>query len=275
MSKNLNITTILNAIIIDNDAKFIKNLIELINSKCPNIEIVAEAENLENGFKLIETLQPEILFLDADLPNVNVFEKLKNLTFNKYSLIVLSKDDIHALPAIKSSAIDYLIKPVKTKPIKKAINKVNKIHSTNTTSNVLTENKEKKTSDEQKQNIPNQKISLPFNNGHVLVKVNDIVRLESESNYTNVFFTDQTSKLISKTTKEFEKILDTNIFVRIHKSHVINLNHLEKYTRVDGGTATMIDGTKVIISRRRFNEFLSKLDNYAISLGSLNSTKII
>lgn len=242
------------AIIIDDEAKGRLALKEKIKTYCPELEIVAEATNGKEGILAIEKHHPQIIFLDIEMPVMNGFEMLNNLPDKNFHIIFTTAYDQYAIKAIKYAAFDYLLKPV---DIEELVNAVAKI-----------DNKQKNQTKNQiellQQNIEHpkkhlHKLAIPTVEGLLFYDINDVVHLEANSNYTNIFFSNKTKILASKTLKEFEELLPGDIFFRTHHSHLINLNYIKRYIKGDGGQIELQNGDYVDVARRKKDEFLKAI----------------
>ena len=203
----------------------------------------------------MNSLKPELIFLDVMMPDGSGFDVLEKLGALKFEVIFTTATDKFAVKAIKYSALDYLLKPIDPEELKNAVGKVvarNKKVSNEDNLRSLLENV--------KQN-ENQyaKITLPTGNAYEVVLVKDIIRCEANDNYTNVYLASGKKYLVSGTLKHYEELLPEKDFIRVHHSHLINMNHMLRFLKEDGGYAIMSDGSKVEVSRRKKDEFLKKL----------------
>jgi two-component system LytT family response regulator len=219
------------AIIIDDEARGRENLILMLGSYCPEVEIIGEASSAVEGKDLIRSLKPDTVFLDINMPVINGIEMLETLSNRDFSLVFVTAYSDHGIQAVKAGAIDYIMKPISVKELQLAVKKIIECQSAVTD-----------TSTPSKEEI--RKLKVPQYQGFKILEQSDI---------RNPLV------IASKTIKEFEVQLDKNSFFRIHKSHIINLNYLKEYANLDGGYAIMCDNTKLEISRRRLNDFHIKV----------------
>jgi two-component system, LytTR family, response regulator len=239
----------MNAIIVDDEKNGVKVLKTLIKNYCPEIEVIANADNIEDAFKIIQSLQPDLVFLDIEMPNGNGFELLKKFDQINFQIIFTTAFDGYAIKAIKYHAIDYLLKPIDIDELKLAVESATKNQKEKPK-----ENKYLKFVQEQKLQIAN-KIAVPVKDGMLFIAINDIVRIESDGSYSTFHMCDLNKIVASKNLKEYEDILPINEFFRTHKSHLINLKYVKKYFRGNGHFVEMNDGSKVEIARRKKDEF--------------------
>ncbi len=240
------------AIIIDDELKGRVALSRKLYDYCKDVSLTGEAENGEEGIKLIEKLKPDIVFLDIEMPRMNGFDMLHRLPEKNFDLIFTTAYDQYAIKAIKYAAFDYLLKPVDIEELKLAVSKSNaQNRNTEKKLEVLDQNLHGKT-------ILN-KIAIPSLDGLLFFNIADIVHLEANSNYTAIYFSNRPKLIASKTLKDFEDLLPTDIFFRTHHSHLINLNYIKRYIKGDGGQIELQDGTFVDVARRKKEEFLKAI----------------
>jgi two-component system LytT family response regulator len=248
-------STIMTAIIIDDELKGRIALRQKIKDYCSDVELVAEASDGEEGLRLIEQHHPDIVFLDIEMPRMSGFDMLQHLPRKNFHLIFTTAYDQYAIKAIKFAAFDYLLKPVDIEELQAAVTRIasERKSADNTTGKleVLKHNLQNRTSF--------GKIAIPTMEGLLFFNVNDIVHIEAQSNYTVFHFSNQPRLTVSKTLKEFEEILPSDIFFRPHHSHIINLHYIKRYIKGDGGQIEMQNGNFVDVSRRKKEEFLKQI----------------
>lgn len=231
---------------------------ELVNEYCDGIEIVGLAANVADALREIQEKKPQLVFLDIELPDGDGFQILEKLESPTFDTIFTTAYDQYAMRAFKFSATDYLLKPIDIDELQAATNRVVEKH------------KEGQGGGEAEQlqalirNIrtvgtPFKRIVLPTTNGFTVVNPEDIIRCESDRNYTFIFLKDGRRILVSRTIKEYDEMLAEFNFFRIHQSHLINLNFLKNYTRGRGGYVELTDGTVLDVSARRKSEFLARM----------------
>lgn len=244
------------AIIIEDEDNSRIILNDMLLQHIKNIEVVAVCKNNVEAKSAIENLQPDLVFSDVELEGETVFNMLQQLNEINFEIIFTTGYDKYAIQAIKFSALDYLLKPFSKEDIAEAINhyqqKQNKKQSSQQF-DALFHNLKHFQKDL-------KKITLPTSNGLTVYPVKDIIRCQAEVNYTNFFLTSKSKMLVTKTLKEYEELLNDYDFMRVHNSHLINLHHVKNYSRGEGGSVTMSDGTTVDVSRRKKDEFLKRLE---------------
>lgn len=239
------------AVIIDDEKNALEVLEMQLNQFCKQVAIVATCVGGKEGIKAIKELQPDIVFLDIEMPHVNGFDVLEQTKNYNYKVIFTTAYDQFAIKAFKFSAIDYLLKPIDIVDLKNA---VAKIQDGNSNSNLDEKFKVLLSQYSQNANFPS-KIMLPVGNMMEFFNVDDILRVESDSNYSHIFLLDKRKLTLSKTLKEVEENLKGIPFFRIHQSYLINTNHVLKAVKGENAYVVMIDGTSITISRNRKEEF--------------------
>jgi len=245
----------LKAIIIDDEARSRQSLSQKIILHCTDVEIIAECENGEQGIQLIEEKKPGIVFLDIEMPRMNGFTMLQQLSNRSFELIFTTAYDHYAIRAIKFSALDYLVKPVEVEELKEAIEMVKQKRKQNTTNERL----ETLLYNLMHEKNQSNRIAIPSIEGLQFIEVNDIIYLEAESNYTVVYIKPSQKITVSKTLKDFEELLPQPVFIRIHHSWIINKNHVQKYLRGEGGHVIMSNGKTLDVARRKKDEFMKAI----------------
>ncbi len=244
---------IIRSIIIDDEKNGRENLTGLLRTYCPLVHVVAEAGSVEQAVAAIQQHQPQLIFLDIEMPGGNGFQLLEHFKDFPFEVIFVTAYDNYAIKAIRFSASDYILKPINMNELISAVNKVSQ--------RIQLQNESDRIRQLYQNTLHpvNPKIGLPTGDRIEFVEVKSIIRCQGESNYTHLYFTDKKSLLIAKSLIEFEELLSDYHFIRVHKTHLVNLNHVTSYTKNDGGILVMSNGDSVAISRRRKEETLSQL----------------
>lgn len=240
------------AVIIDDEKHSVETLIWKLENFCPEVAIMASFTNPLKGLEFLRQQQPDILFLDIEMPRLNGFDVLEELQEVSYDIIFITAYDEFAIKAIKFSALDYLLKPVQNSELKQAIEKHKKKDHPNVSSSQL----EILFSNVKEEQKGTGKIALATKEKIEFVLPEEIIACSSDSNYTLVYLSNGRKKLISKTLKEFEEMLDGLNFFRIHHSHLINMRHIKEYIRSDGGYLVMTNEMSLPVSRSKKEELL-------------------
>ena|SRR5436190_12255695 len=243
-------------LIIEDEQKSRDMLAALIQKNCPDLSVTGLAKNVAEGVDMIKQTNPELVFLDISMPDGSGFDLLEQVPGQKFELIFATASDQHAIRAIKYSACDYLLKPIDADELKAAVDKVvKKRKSMPNMENLQFLIQHLKRADD---NF--QKITLPTGNAYEIVNVKDIVRCEADGSYTNFHLADKRKLMISAGLKHYEELLPENDFIRVHHHHLINMNHVVRFLKEDGGYAVMSDGSKIEISRRKKEAFMERLN---------------
>lgn len=244
---------LLSALIVDDEKNGRENLAGLIWSHCPNIRIVAEAASVEQAIHAIEEHQPQLIFLDIEMPGGNGFQLLEHFKDFPFEVIFVTAYDNYAIRAIRFSASDYILKPINLNELIAAVEKVSeRIRN-------RSENERIRQLYLNTMHPANPKIGLPTGERVEFVEVKSIIRCQGESNYTHIYFANRKPLLTAKSLIEFEELLAEYGFVRVHKTHLVNLNQVTSYTKNDGGMLFLTNGDSVTISRRRKDFVLEQL----------------
>ncbi|MEI7734114.1 MAG: LytTR family DNA-binding domain-containing protein [Ferruginibacter sp.] len=244
----------INAIIIDDETKGRLALREKLSAYCPQIQIMDEATNGKEALILIQHHKPQLIFLDIEMPRMNGFEMLNELPDKNFHIIFTTAYDQYAIKAIKYAAFDYLLKPIDIEELKAAVAKIE----------IQENNQTKKQVELMQQNMQQpkkqlSKLAIPTLDGLMFYNISDIIHLEANSNYTNIYLVNKIKITASKTLKEFEDLLPDDIFFRTHHSHLINLNYIKRYIKGDGGQIELQNGSFVDVARRKKEEFLKAI----------------
>jgi two-component system LytT family response regulator len=241
----------LKAILVDDELPSLQNLEQKIIEFCPDIHIIATAQKPEDAIQLIEQMHPDVVFLDIEMPRMNGFKMLEQIKEKDFDIVFTTAYNHYAIDAVRISAFDYLVKPVAVQDLQDTVARLLKSQNKQTPEklDVLRQN----LSDSRSQS---DKITISTNEGVEFYEINQIIRIESSSNYSKIFFKDGKSILVTKLLKDFEEILLPYRFFRIHNSHLINLSYIKKYIRGDGGQVVMQNNEVIDVSRRKKEEFL-------------------
>lgn len=240
------------AVIVDDEVHCVEMLSWQLEKYCPQVQVVATCASGIEGKTVIAEKKPDLVFLDIEMPRMNGFEMLQSIPKIDFDVIFTTAYDQFAIRAIKFSALDYLLKPIDKDELRASLDKIkaspNQLISSQQL-NLLLSNLH------QAQNGL-QKIALPTLEGYEMVLSEQIVRCESDSNYTLIFLKNNGKTVVSKTLKEVEELLEGHHFFRVHHSHLINLNEIKKYVKGDGGYLVMSDNSTVSVSRSKKDALL-------------------
>jgi len=242
------------AIIIDDEMHCRKTLSILLKEYCPDVQIIEQCDNGEDGVEAIKKSKPDLVFLDIEMPRMNGFEMLEQFSEIPFAVIFTTGYDQYAIKAFRFSALDYLLKPIDHEELKKAVLKVSKhiLYPLPQQLEILL------------QKIHHQpaainKIALPTMEGLQMIPVDSIISCASDRNYTAVLLKGKQKIIVSRILKDIEEMLEEYSFLRVHHSYIVNLNEISKYIKGEGGYLVMSDGSSVDVSRSRKEILLQKL----------------
>jgi len=263
----------LRALIIDDETNAREALANLLQIVCPEVEICGQARNADQGIGLIREKNPDLIFLDIQMPGKTGFDLLATFDKIDFGVIFTTAYQEYAIRAFRFSAIDYLLKPIDPDELQVAVAKFkSKMTSVNPQQiQILQEHLDPAKSPRliaRKRN-ENQRIALPTAEGIHFIQMTDIIQCESLGSYTKFHLIKGPSIVVSRLLKEYEEILDNYYFFRVHQSNIINLEHIKRYVKGDGGQVWMSDNTEIEVSRRRKEEFLSLLSDFYVNSGKL------
>lgn len=245
---------VLRTIIIDDEQGVRKNLEKVLKRHCPHVRLVSEANGVESGVKAIRKYNPDLILLDIKMNDGTGFDLLKQLEPVDFKVIFITAYDQYAIKAIKFSALDYLLKPIDPDDLVEAVKKAEKlvVQELNQQLGTLADNM-------QTQDVSKKKIILKtFENIH-LVKLQDIIFCECLDNYTNFHLINGRQILVSNTLKEYDEILSEFGFFRAHKSYLINLIHIDRFEKSDGGSIVLTNEIKLPVASRKKDQLLEMI----------------
>jgi len=239
------------AILIDDDENLRNGMKGLLARYAPEIHILGEADSVKSGIEAIDKFKPQVVFLDIQLGDGTGFDILEQLALkngkSSSHIVFITAHEQYAIKAFRFSALDFLLKPVDPEELQKVVEKIKNVLKQNdgyAHIDLLLENIRKK--------VDNfKRIALSTSDGIHLFEISDIIRCESEDNYTKFYIKNNKPIMISKTLKEYEEMLTEHGFERIHQSHLINLSYLKSYIKKDGGYVVMADNSNLPISQRK------------------------
>ena len=241
------------AVIIDDEAKARRIMDALLKEYCPDVEVLAAADDVPSGVIAINQHKPDVLFLDVEIPGYTGFQLLDFFTEVDFEIVFTTAHSDYALQAFRVSAIDFLLKPIQISELIAAVVKVKEKRGQNKERlSVLKENFKENTI---------KKLALPVAEGLIFVDVNELSHLEADGAYTHFHFSDGRKIIVSKKIKEFEETLTLqNMFFRTHRSFIINLKKMKQYVKQEGGYVLLENETQVPLARERKEEFLAVID---------------
>ena len=242
------------SIVIDDEQHCTRALLSDLQQNCPGVEVIDVCHSAKEGIMSIKKHNPDLIFLDVEMPWMNGFEMLEVLGEINFSIIFTTAYNEFAAKAFRISAIDYLLKPIDANDLKAAIQKVehkmdegsNLQHINNLLKNIKQPNSE-------------QKIALPQREGYEFVEVSSIIYLTAEGAYTKVYIKDKKTMLISRTLGDVEELLPQELFQRIHHSTLVNVTCIAQFLRTDGGYVVLNNGVKLSVSKAKKEMLMARL----------------
>lgn len=243
----------IDTVIVDDEQAAQITLMKFLQMHCPNVNVVGAADGVEEGLRLIESKKVDLVFLDIKMNDGTGFDLLKRLPSINFNLVFTTAYDEYALKAFKYSAIDYLLKPIDPLELIDAVGKVHQSNNENTTAQSVDSMfelyKENKF----------DKIAIPSVDEFHFVRISEIIRCEASSNYTIIYLGTGKKIIAPKTLKEFEELLASEGFFRVHQSHLINLSHIQQFIKTKN-KIKMGDGSEVEVSRRKKTLFMELIN---------------
>ena len=242
------------SIIIDDEQHCIKALVKDIQQHCSSIELIDTCNSAKEGIMAIKKLNPDLIFLDVEMPWMNGFEMLEIIGEIKFSIIFTTAHDEFAAKAFRISAVDYLLKPIDSNDLKSAVEKVEKkmekgsspLHITNLLRNI-------------RQPSAEYKVALPQREGYEFIDVSTIIYCQAEGAYTKIFIHEKRPMLISRTLGDVEELLPDEMFQRIHHSTLVNITYISQFLRTDGGYVVLKNGEKLSVSKAKKEMLMARL----------------
>lgn len=244
------------AIIIDDEADGVGTLRRMLEINCPQVNVTATCSNADIARQKLEELSPDLVFLDIRMPGKSGLDLLSELPSRHFEIIFVTAHNEYLLQALQYSAADYLLKPVDEDRLVEAMQRVEKR---------LQQGRQTKKMETLLHNMRNvgspadMRLCLPTLKGFIIVKLEEIIYCEAERSYTVFHLPGNKSVTVSKPLLEYEALLEDSTFMRVHKSFLVNLQHVKEYQRGEGGLLIMSNGTEIEVSRRKKEQFLARV----------------
>jgi two-component system LytT family response regulator len=234
----------LQALLIDDEPKAIDGLSRLILLYCPEINVSGTASSVREAAKLVAIEKPDVVFLDVEMPGENGFDLVETLKENGCSLVFVTAHADYAVRAFKADAVDYLLKPVSSSELRAAVARIIARRENNT-------------------QVPadhDYRIRISATEGIRFISCAELIGIEGDGRYSVIHTTDGKTQVVSRNIGDFEEELEPYNFFRVHKSWLVNCKHVVQLSSTDGGTVELSNGKKVLLSRRKRNDFLKKME---------------
>jgi len=248
----------LRTLIIDDEYHIRDTLINMLEMNCPDVRVVGQASGVVSGIAAIKELQPELVLLDIQMKDGTGFDLLYGLPSIDFKVIFITAYDQYAVQAFRFSAVDYLLKPVNPEQLIEAVLRAGKMIQEHF-------DKQMKVLEENLKSVSNKnkKIILRTTESIHLLDVGNIICCDSDSSYTTVHTVEGEKIIVSKTLKDYEEMLTDCGFYRVHKSYLINLLHIKRFDRQDGGYIVLTNDLKIPVASRKREEMLGLLERMA------------
>ncbi|MCK9424172.1 MAG: LytTR family DNA-binding domain-containing protein [Bacteroidales bacterium] len=247
-------TKMLKTLIVDDEKDAVSFIGSIIHEYCPRLEIIGTASSAAEGSRIIIEKQPDLVFLDVEMPHGSGFDMLATFPEKSFDVIFITAFNHYAIKAIKFSAVDYILKPINInefiEAVNKVINKRSSLSERNRNYHALIENI--------RSTFPS-KLAIPTSDGMEYLNTKEIIRIEADRSYCWFFLTDKRKLLVSRNLKEYQELLNERNFFRTHNSHLINLEFVKRYIRHEGSSIEMTDGSFIPLSRFRRDIFLTQM----------------
>lgn len=243
----------LRTVVVDDEVMARETIIDMLNLFCGDVEVIGEASGVNTGYEIINHHKPDLVLLDIKMGDGTGFDLLNKFETINFHVIFITAFEEYAIQAFKFSALDYLLKPIDPKELTAAIQKAKTLISQNNLElriNTLFDNLRNINQDKRK------KLVLKTTGNVHVVDLANVIRCQSDKNYTHFFTSDGEHIVVSKTLKEFDELLSEFDFFRVHQSHLINLDYIKRYDKSDGGFLVMKDDTRVPVSFRKKDELM-------------------
>ena len=251
------------AVIIEDERKLREVFIQLLRENCPEIKVIGEAGNIDDGYKLILSQQPQVVFLDIEMPGMTGVDLVRSFTNPTFRVVFVTAYDAYAVEAFRVSAIDYLLKPIGSEDVIKVIQKIKSdVRNELGKLSIQLQNLDKLLNNHSDNS--DQKIGIAMADKIVFINFANIIYCEASGPYTHVYLGDGQKLVSSKALGEFEAQLAGNKFFRIHHHYLINLNQVKEFQRHDGGYVIMENGKELEVSQRRRKDFLDAIQDSVV-----------
>ncbi len=242
-------------LIAEDEIKTLNSIKKIIEDYCSDVKIIHTAQSVKSAVNFLLKNKADLLLLDINFPDGTGFDILEKIKYENLKVVFITAFEKYALRAIKVSASDYLVKPVNPKELTETVNKIkNNLRNENNQAEIKT------LLDNLKSINKSKKIVLKTSERLKIVKINEIIRAESDSSYTLFYLSDKNKIIVSKPLKEYDEILSDFGFIRVHKSYLVNVEHIESFERQSGGYLIMADGSQIPVSTRKKEFVINKLN---------------
>jgi two-component system LytT family response regulator len=241
----------LKAILIDDEPKCVRLLARELTTHCPQVQVIGQTSSSEEGLRLIQVLQPDVVFLDIEMPRMNGFQLLERFGKISFGLIFVTAYNEFAVKAFRFSALDYLLKPVDSKELQEAVGKVGQRAGIDSGQLVLLQA-------QLRQQHLADKIAVPYGQGIYFLPVKDILYCEADSNYTQIIATQNRHYLLTRTLREVQEVLEEHGLMRVHRQYVVNLDHIKLLMKGEGTYLVMTNDVNIPVGRSQRDKLVQR-----------------
>lgn len=251
--------THIKTILVDDEARALTSLEKLLGMHCPDVEVLGLCRDADEAIEKMRQVQPDLVFLDISMPGKDGFELLQSLSSIPFEIIFVTAYNQFMLQAFQFSAVDYILKPVDYRLLTAAVDRAKlRIEQKSGSQHIETLLYNIKRHDSPRK----RKLCIPSLRGFQVIESQDILYCEANSNYTNIHLLDRPGILASKPLLEYETLLQDSGFVRVHKSFLVNLDHIKEYVKGEGGSVILSNGREIEVSRRKKEELLRRMKDH-------------
>ena len=241
----------LKAILIDDEPDCVRLLAHELAAYCPQIQVVGQTTSSEDGLRLIQILQPDVVFLDIEMPRMNGFQLLEKLGRISFSLVFVTAYNEFAVKAFRFSALDYLLKPIDAQDLQEAVRKAERQQRIDVRQIDLLQH-------QLRSHHISDKIAVPYQQGVIFLPIREVIYCESDSNYTKVIATEHRSYLLTRTLREVQEVLEERNFLRVHRQYVINLDHIKLFMKGEGAYLVMSNDVSIPVARNQKEKLIQR-----------------
>ena len=249
----------LKVVLVDDEPRGLTSLQKLLEYNCPDVEIAALCSSADEAKRSIVEVQPQVVFLDISMPEKSGFDLVEEMGSIKFEIIFVTAYNDFMLQAFKFSCVDYLLKPVDDAQLVEAVSRAaTRIEEKSASANLETLIYNLKS----KESAEKRKICIPSLKGFQVINIPEIIYCEASGNYTIFHLANQKQICASRTVYDFQELLEDAGFVRIHKTYLVNLDHIKAYHKGDGGEVLMSNNAELYVSRRKKEDFIKKMKEF-------------
>ena len=247
--------SLINAILVDDEPRGLSALQKLLEQNCPQVNVLASCRDADMARHKIKEINPQLVFMDISMPGKNGFDLLDGMPAGSFEIIFITAHSTYAINAFKYDAVDYLLKPVDELLLVNAVKKAGRQISLKQPGTLI----DAHPSPQKSTSLKGMKLCVPSLKGFCMIDVSDVLYCEAQTSYTTFHMAHGTHIVSSKPIIDYELLLESNSFFRVHKSFLVNLAHVKEYIRGDGGSIVLSNGVHLAVSRRKKDSFIYRV----------------